>query len=185
MTSRVKQRLVLLDFDIENRPLTYLGMDFTTSDITAIAASFGVRKPCPVWLLGRDPILDMLNGFVAMYDEADIVTGHYIRKHDLPIITGALMEYGLPILKPKLTSDTKMDLLRRGGISASQESLAGMLNVKAPKVHMTQTDWRRANRLEQVELAEKRCVGDVRQHQRMRLAMIRAGMLGPPKLWRP
>jgi hypothetical protein len=26
-----------LDFDIENRPLTYLGSDFTTAEVTAIA----------------------------------------------------------------------------------------------------------------------------------------------------
>jgi hypothetical protein len=27
----------VLDFDIENRPLTYLGSDFTTAEVTAIA----------------------------------------------------------------------------------------------------------------------------------------------------
>lgn len=185
MESSIRQKLRILDFDIENRPLTYLGQDFTTSDITAIAASFGVRKPCKVWLLGRDPVLEMLDGFVEMYDQADIVTGHYIIKHDLPIINGALMEYDRPTLKPKLVCDTKIHMIRRSGISASQEAIAGMLNVSAPKVHMTQTDWRRANRLEQVELAENRVVGDVRQHQKMRLAMLKAGMLRAPRMWWP
>lgn len=185
MRTTVKRKLKILDFDIENRPLTYLGMDFTTSDITAIAASFGDRLPVKCWLLGRDPVDEMLQGFIDLYNEADIVTGHYIRRHDLPIINGALMEYGYPVLSPKLTSDTKMDMVRRGGISASQEAISGMLGLKKPKIHMTQTDWRAANRLEHVELAEARCVGDVRQHQQMRKAMLEAGMLGSPKMWRP
>lgn len=183
--SRIKKRLRILDFDIENRPLTYLGGDFTTAEVTAIAASYGPRRPVHCWLLGRDDPIDMLECFLELYDRADVVTGHYIRAHDLPIINGALMEYGMPTLGPKLTSDTKLDLKRRKDISASQESLAGMLGLARGKVHMTQTDWRSANRLEQIQLAEKRVVGDVRQHQQLRLAMIEAGILGPPKVWRP
>src|SRR5262245_59473495 len=44
----------VLDFDIENRPLSYLGQDFTTSEVTAIAASFGRKEKMHVWLLGQD-----------------------------------------------------------------------------------------------------------------------------------
>ena len=34
----VRQRpMRVLDFDIENRPLSYLGSDFTTAEVTAIA----------------------------------------------------------------------------------------------------------------------------------------------------
>lgn len=184
---KVKHQLKILDFDIENRPLSYLGMDFTTAEITAIAWSFGTKQKCHVRLLGRDDPIDILQDFVAAYNEADMVTGHYIRKHDLPIINGALMEMKLPLLTPKLSSDTKIDCLRAGGISKSQESLGAMLGLKAPKVHMNQHDWRSANRLlaDSIKLAEGRCVGDVRQHQQLRLAMIEAGMLGPPRVWRP
>lgn len=185
-TSTVRRHLKLLDFDIENRPLTYLGMDFTTSDITALAASWGEKEPVWVWLLGRDgPIEDALAYFGELWAEAGIVTGHYIRKHDIPIIQGANAEYGIPTLGPKLTSDTKLDLLRCGGVSKSQEALAGMLGLDHPKVHMTQTDWRRANRLEQVHLAEDRVVGDVRQHQELRKALIESKLLGPPRMWYP
>src|SRR5690242_14257247 len=95
--------LRVLDFDIENRPLAYLGMDFTSAEITAIAAGWTDEKAVHVWALGDVDLADILLGFKAMYDEADIVTGHYIRNHDLPIINGALMELGLPGLGPKLT----------------------------------------------------------------------------------
>jgi hypothetical protein len=179
--------LRVLDFDIENRPLSYLGHDFTTADITAIAASFCGKGEVSCWLLGHDKPEDMLQGFVDLYDEADMVTGHFIRKHDLPIINGALMEYGLPPLKPKLTSDTKLDLLKRSGISASQENLAAMLGVPSPKVGMNQHMWRQANRLEPdgIELVRQRVVGDVKQHKQLRRALVERGMLGPPRMWKP
>lgn len=187
MTTTVRRTLRILDFDIENRPLTYLGGDFTTAEITAIACSLGSRYQVKCWLLGRDEPKAMLEAFRHEYEKADVVTGHYIRRHDLPIINGALMEYGLPLLTPKLTSDTKLDCLKAKDLSRSQESLAAMLGVKAPKVHVTQPEWRAANRLEPDSLAitEARVIGDVRQHQQLREAMIRQGMLGPPKMWRP
>jgi hypothetical protein len=177
--------LRILDFDIENRPLSYLGMDFTTADVTAIAAGWTDKSKVECWMLGEVDTSEMLASFVAMYDEADIVTGHYIRKHDLPIINGALMEAGMPTLKPKLSSDTKLDMLRRSGISCSQESLAGMLGLPEPKKHMTQTAWRAANRLTPggIQHARERVVGDIRQHKALRERMVEAGLLGPPKTW--
>lgn len=187
MKTRKVRKLLTLDFDIENRPLSYLGMDFTTADVTAIAASFVGEKKVHVWLLGEDTSEAMLEGFQDLYDRADCVTGHYIRKHDLPIINGARMEFGLRPLGPKLTSDTKMDLLKRGGISASQESLADMLGVPSPKYHMSQAKWRAANRLTPEGIAEtrKRVVDDIRQHKQLRLAMAAAGILGAPRTWYP
>jgi hypothetical protein len=175
---------LVLDFDIENRPLSYLGMDFTTSDITAIAAGFLHQRKIHYWVLGEVDTHTMLEGFVELYNRADMVTGHYIRRHDLPIINGALMEFGMAPLGTKLTSDTKLDLVRRKDLSASQESLSAMLGLKAPKVHMTQNDWRLANRLERLDLTRNRVVGDIRQHKELRAALLKAGLLGRPKLWK-
>lgn len=177
------RKLRILDFDIENRPLSYRGQ-FPTADITAIAASFEGAQTVHCWLLGDDEPETMLRGFVELYDQADIVTGHYIRKHDLPIINGALMEFGLPTLRPKMTSDTWLDLAKRKDLPTSQEDLSEMFGLAAPKVHMSQTKWRRANRLDQIELTGVRVVGDVKQHKQLRAALIERGLLGPPKLWR-
>ena len=140
---RTRRKLKVLDFDIENRPLSYRGL-FPTADVTAIAAGWLHEPPSKVqcWLLGRETQLEMLEGFLELYNEADMVTGHYIRRHDLPILSGALMEHGLPVLEDKLASDTKLDLVRRKDLPASQEDLSEMLGVPAPKVHMTQTKWR-------------------------------------------
>src|SRR5882724_8531663 len=126
--------LKVLDFDIESRPLSYLAEDYTTAEVTAIAACWIVRnKPrgMKVWLLTKkeDSGYDMLKAFYEMYEEADVVVGHYIRKHDLPVINGALIDFGLPTLSAKLASDTKLDLVNSKYMSMSQENLAAVLNV--------------------------------------------------------
>lgn len=177
----------ILDFDIENRPLSYLGQDFTTAEITAIAACWhGKPKTMKVWLLGRDEPVAMLEEFRALYDAADMVTGHYIRMHDLPIINGAMVEHGLDTLADKLTCDTKLDLVKKGPvISASQENLSAMLGLVAPKIHMNTVLWREANRLttEGLRLTYKRAAGDVIQHMALRDALVARNLLSTPKQW--
>ena len=178
-----------LDFDIECRPLSWYGGDWVTREITAIACRMidWPESRTFVWLLGEDEPEYMLEGFRAWYDLADVVTGHFIRGFDLPNVNAAMMEYGLKPLVDKWTVDTKLDLVKKQGLSGSQESLAAMLGVKAPKVQMDQTKWREANRLtpEGIALTRERVVGDVTQHIEMLAEMRRRGLVGPGKLWSP
>lgn len=181
-------KLRILDFDIENRPLAYLGQDYTTAEITAIAACFTDEpKSMRCWLLGDAPPEVMLTGFRQMYDAADLVTGHYIREHDLPVISGALMELGLPPLDQKMTSDTKLDLIAHKYLSASQENLAAMLGVSKAKMSMNNAEWREANRLTPRgwKLTYRRATGDVIQHMALRKVLVERGLLGPARVWRP
>ena len=184
--TRVKKQFKILDFDIECRPLSWYGGDWVTREITAIAAKVVGVPTTWVWLLG-DEISpeDGLKGFVELYNEADMVTGHYIRGFDLPNINSALTEYGMRPLPSKLSQDTKLDLIKRQGMSNSQENLAAMLGVKAPKISMTQSDWREANRLtpEGLEKTKKRVVGDVIQHEEMRQKLLELRMLHAPRVW--
>jgi hypothetical protein len=176
----------VLDFDIENRPLSYWMPDRPTAEITAIAMMWiGEPESMKVVLLGRETPEQMLEAFCERYRLADVVTGHYIRKHDLPIINGALVELGLPVLAPKLTCDTKLDMVRKADIPASQEFLLETLGVGEGKYHMTQAKWRKANRLtpEGIAEAERRVSSDVRDHAEMRAEMLRRGLLRPPKMW--
>ena len=177
----------VLDFDIENRPLSYLGSDFTTAEVTAIAWAW-TDKPhdVTVHLLGEIDLPDILASFVHAYNQADLVTGHFILGHDLPMVNGALIEMGMPALQDKLVQDTKVHLVRAKGISRSQESLGAMLQLDAPKVQMNQAKWRAANRLtaDGLALVRERVVGDVRQHIEMRRQLLEAGYLAAPKLWR-
>lgn len=180
-------QLKILDVDLENRPLAYLGADYTTAEITALAACWhGRPSSMRVWVLGRDRPLKMLDEFVAMFRAADMVTGHYIRVHDLPVINGALLEYGRPPLPPKLTCDTKLDLVKRRHLSTSQENLCAALGVRAQKVHMSNAAWREANRLTSrgIRLTRARVIGDVLQHMKLREALVARGLLREPRVWR-
>ena len=84
----------ILDFDVEARPLHWISGDFVSKEITAIAWAW-VDQPDAVScvLLGELQPVDMLAQFLSAYRQADMVTGHYIRGYDLPMINGALTEY--------------------------------------------------------------------------------------------
>lgn len=186
----------ILDFDIENRPLSYWVQDRPTAEVTAIASMWvGDHDSMEVWLLqpGMDGPGRMLERFVERYNEADMVTGHYIRRHDLPIINGALYELGMPLLSAKLTCDTKLDMFKKADIPANQEYLIELLKPTCPlgwepyKEHMSQNDWREANRLvpNGLKRTATRVSSDVHSHMHLRDEMLARGLLRPPSIWNP
>lgn len=186
-----KQRRVL-DFDCEARPLGWLGGDWVHKEVTAIASAWivdGKPQDLEVWHITKraDSHKSMLRKFRERYAEADMVTGHYIRGYDLPLLAGAMMEYDLEPLTDMLTHDTKNDLITHNGISKSQENLGILLGLDSPKVQMDVPKWREANRLTQegLRLVRERAGGDVEQHIELREALLRRGLLGPPKIWYP
>ena len=177
----------VLDFDVEARPLHWIAGDYVSREITAMAWAW-VHDPEAVtcYLLGEtDPVV-MLRAFVEAYNQADLVTGHYIVGYDLLMINGAMTEYGLPSLGDKMVQDTKVHFIKRAGLSSSQENLGAMLGLSHPKVKMDQSRWRAANRLglEGRALARERVIGDVKQHIEMRQRLLELGYLGPAKKWK-
>ena len=177
----------VLDFDVEARPLHWISGDYVSKEITAIAWAW-CEQPEHVtcYLLGETDPIDMLRAFVDAFNMSDMVTGHYIRGYDLPMVNGALTEYQLPSLPDKLSQDTKIDLIRRQGLSGSQENIGTMLGLEHPKVKMDQRSWRDANRLtpEGREKTRARVVGDVRQHIEMRARLLELGYLTAPSVWK-
>ena len=129
----------------------------------------------------------MLLRFRDAYEEADMLTGHYFRSHDLPILNAAYVEYGYPPLGPKLVSDTKTDLVRWKDLPKSQEYLGDLFETPQPKQGMSQHQWREANRLtpQGTNATRARVVSDVVQHKQLRAALIERGLLGPPRVWSP
>src|SRR5688572_27967622 len=84
----VKSRpMRVLDFDCEARPLHWISGDYVSKEITAIAWAWtDDPEHVECRLLGEcDPVV-MLSDFVADYNKADMVTGHYIRGYDLPMV---------------------------------------------------------------------------------------------------
>jgi hypothetical protein len=177
----------VLDFDCEARPLHWISSDYVSKEITAIAWAWcDAPEQVSCYLLGEVDPISMLQAFCRAYERADMVTGHFIRGYDLPMINGALTEYQLPTLGDKLTQDTKIDLVRRQGLSGSQENIGAMLKLNHPKVKMDQAKWRDANRLTPAGMAatRERVIGDVRQHIEMRRRLLDLGYLAAPVVWR-
>ncbi len=181
--------LRILDFDIECRPLSWYGGDWVTKEITAIGWKFisnryAARATCLDPAVGIE-VPDMLERFLEVYNLADMVTGHYIRGFDLPVLNSAMVENGYPPLPDKLTHCTKGDLVKFQGLSKSQENLGATLGLKSGKVSMNQESWRTANRLTPAGIAgaRKRVMGDVKQHIEFRQALLNQGLLGRPKVW--
>lgn len=179
------KKLRVLDFDSESRPLSFWYEGKTTNQITAIAASWFGEKKVHVWLLGQHHPVEILQGFSSLYREADVVSAHNVRGFDLPLIQGALAELDLPLLGPKLASDTLKDIPRWRDLPKSQENLCEMMGIPAEKKHMSQISWREANKLtdEGVRKTKQRVVKDVIQHKLLREELIRRGWLGAPRMW--
>lgn len=182
-----------LIFDTECRPMHYSDWR-PESQITAIAWAWDrgpdARFVIHTELLDRDLANEdhMLERFLADYDKADLVVGHYIRKHDLPLINDHCVRAGLqPISEraPKLTHDTKMDFVQVKGLGLSQANLTTMYGLDADKVSMTGAEWRRANALDPAgqRLSKLRVEGDVMQNRQLYHVMRDAGVLRQPRRW--
>lgn len=184
----VAQQLSVLDFDSECRPMHYSEWR-AESQITGIAWSWHGESTVYCTVLEQDlgNEVAMLEEFLTAYNQADIVTGHYIRKHDLPLLNEHSVRAGFGPIKPKLTIDTQADMTSIKGLGKSQENLAVWLNLAADKHHMTGSQWRIANALTAEGQAgtRKRVIDDVLQHKALRAALLERGLLKTPRLWRP
>jgi hypothetical protein len=182
------RRLRVLDFDSECRPMHYSEYR-DESQITAIAWGWVGESAIEYEILDQDLGNEqhMLLRFLEAYREADMVTGHYITRHDLPMINDHCMRFGWSLLEPKLVQDTKTLLTRVRGLGLSQENLGTLFELDEKKHHMNGRRWAVANTLSEAgrEEARKRVVQDVRQHKRLRTALIHLGYLKAPVTWRP
>lgn len=186
---RRTEPLRILDFDLEARPLGWIGSDFVHSEITVAAWGWIGGGPPEAKALTKDERsqLRMLRALRRVYDEADMVCGHFIRSFDLPLLNAMLVEVGERPLGQKLTQDTKLDLPRMSGVSKSQKNLSAMFGVDEQKIDMSVPAWRDANRLSRTGVAKAldRAVYDVAQNIALRQTLIDRGLLGPPRVWRP
>lgn len=189
--------LRILDFDCECRPMAFYGGDWVTKEITAIAWRFvdepeestkaWLLTPSKTWKQHQEKKRRGMREFLRAYDSADMVTGHYIRGFDLPLVNGTLIRLGMAALSSKLTHDTKGDLIRLGGMSKSQQNLGATLELTHKKESMNTMLWEVANSLVEEGRQEtlRRVVGDVNQHIEFREALLQRGALAPPKVWSP
>lgn len=186
LINSVKDEILILDVDIEARPLSWITNDYVSKEITAIGCKWINKKDKGAcWVLGLHDPEEILESFRERYNEAGMIVGHYIRGYDLPTLNGAMTDYKLQPLTDILTHDTKQDLIKWQGHSKSQENIGAMLGLEHPKVHMNQEMWREANRLTKrgINLTKDRVLGDVEQNIAMWKRLKELGYLGPPRMW--
>jgi len=188
--------LKIVDFDVECRPMAWYG-DWVTKEITAIAWRFldEPENATHSWLLTPSKTFEQhqhkkrvgLLRFLKDFEKADMVTGHFIRGFDLPLINGTCVRLKVSVMKNKLVHDTKNDLIVMQGLSKSQENLGAMLELEHKKIKMDTMKWEVANTLsvEGRKAAKERVVGDVNQHIEFRAELMERGALLPPRLWTP
>lgn len=187
-----------LCFDLENRPLAYWYDGETTSQITAFGWKWSDEDDVRTMLLKPDGDYHLDTGlrmdgytahkaFAEELASADVVYGHNIRRHDLPMLNSWLLRLELAPLPPLMTSDTLKDYPRRKGLSASLENLAAMYSLEGEKLVMSQPMWEDANKLtpDGIKLARERVVSDVLLQERLRSKLLELGVLAPPRVWRP
>lgn len=184
------ESLRVLDFDIETRRIGFHnGGRFRPDgcEPIAIACSWVGQSRVYCWTIKTHGLKELLEKFLPFYEEAGMVTGHYVRKFDLPILNGSMMEQGLPLLSPRRVQDTKCDLADVAGLSLSQENLGALHRLEASKFHMNDHAWREVARLAPgaMDLARRRVVGDVIQHKQLRQSLLDAGALNPARVWQP
>jgi len=182
------RQLAVLDFDTECRPMHY--SDYRPeSQITAIAWSWvgSDKVQCRVLEQNLSNERSMLEAFLRAFNKADVVTGHYIRKHDLPLLVEHCMHLGIPLPKRVEVSDTMLDFRQTKGLGKSQANLSATFGLSAEKHNMTGATWREANKITAAGRAQarKRVVDDVIQNKEWRAFAIANGWLGPPKTWSP
>lgn len=188
MILETSRKLRILDFDSECRPMHY--SEFRAeSQITGIAWSWVGEEEVSCVLLDQDlgNEWSMLDEFLDAYNQADIVTGHYLRRHDLPLLSDHCMRLGFPTPKPVLVSDTMLCLPAVKGLGKSQENLAATFGLAEEKHHMNGSKWRVANDLSEAgrEGTRTRVIADVIQNKALRAELIDRGLLKAPRMWRP
>ena len=190
-----------LCFDLENRPLAYWYDGNTTSEVTVFAWQ---------WTEGGSPTSEMRSlvllsdGYFERHDGirlqkeaaydyfldelegADLVYGHNIRTHDLPMLQAACIRLNFGRMDPCLTQDTYRDLPRRKELPVSLNNLSAMYGIGDKKM-MAQHDWEEANRLGSAGIAEarERCESDVTLQIELYNILRDQGLLKKPKVWRP
>lgn len=176
--------LRVLDFDIEARAIGYGDPDWVPQEITAIAWSW-VGEEHVECVLRTAGVKRMLSRFVRAYADADVVTGHNIRRFDLPLLNAELLRNGLCALAAKQTQDTLREIVRTKGMKRDQDNLLKLFRIEEEKLPLSWQDWQSAYEEKGWPVIRERVIGDVRGHKLMRAEMLTRGWLKPARLWSP
>lgn len=178
------RRLRILDFDCETRATGFGDPQWVPQEVTAVAWSWIGEDEVECHLRSKGA-KKMMREFLKVYELADVVTGHNIRRFDLPTLNGECLRLGIATLGSKMTQDTLRDIVRTKGMKRDQDNLAKQFGLPVDKLTMGWHDWHVAYQEKGWPMVRERVVTDVVQHKLLRVAMLERGWLKPPRIWSP
>ena len=163
-------------------PGTYGPGDYTHPKVTAIGCQFLGQRRQRAWCFNRRDPDSMRRGaeeFRVIWDQADFVVGHNIRRHDAKLLAGFYTSLELPLLAEKRMLDTYLDQPKMQGLSRSLENLAARWGCPIQKLHLSEYDWERAydGIPAGVKLMRQRVLSDVTINVWLYLELVERGLL--------
>jgi DNA polymerase elongation subunit (family B) len=125
-----------------------------------------------------------LKPLLAALGEADMVTGHNIRRFDLPVIQAEVMRLGLPSLEPVLAQDT-IKLRTSKGFKKGQDVLGRLYRIADEKLSLDWQAWQDAYDEDGWQTIRDRAESDVAMHKQLRSALLELDYLKEPRRWSP
>ena len=180
----------ILDFDTESLAAGFADPEWVPQKITCSAWSWVGEDVVHHRICGirgffiPEVRAKSLRPLVAAIRQADIVRGHNLARHDLPVLNAECLRLGLGPLPPLQVQDS-IKIVRTKGFKKGQDNLARLLKLEKEKLAMDWQAWEDAYAEAGWPTVIARCVSDVEQHKQLWDAMSAAGWLKPMTVWRP
>ncbi len=181
----------ILDFDMETLAAGYADPSWVPDKITCISASWIGEDKVHTWITGqkhywtrKGRARTVLLPFYELLTQADVVTGHNIKRFDLRVFNAEAMRCGVEPIRSILVEDT-MGVLKSKGFKKGLDNIAVELGVKAKKKTLNWAEWDKAYEDPTWREVIERCETDVILHKEVREEMIRRGWLRKTRsVWR-
>ena len=182
----------ILDFDMESVAAGFADPNWVPQKISCIAWSWVGSEDVFVLTCGDSRGFyersykrkEMLINFLPQFLEADVVRGHNLIRHDLPLLNTECMRLGLDILPPKRVHDS-MRIIKTKGFKKGQDNLCALLNTYEQKLSLNWQEWDDAYCEEGWPTVKRRAKSDVLAHKELYTKMEERGWLKAPTMWRP
>ncbi len=190
MKWRQDGHLSILDFDTESLAAGFADPAWVPQAVTCCAWSWIGDDHVDVTICGFDGFFvpkvraRTILPLVEAIRSADMVTGHNLWRHDLPLLQSECKRLKLGSLGSVLVQDT-MWQGKTKGFKKGQDNLARLLRVNDEKLSLDWQAWWDAYAEKGWPIVKERCVSDVIQHKAMREAMLAEGWLKAPRRWYP
>ncbi len=190
-TWRKVRSLRILDFDTESVAAGFADPQWVPQKITCCAWSWIGSDEIEATISTSEGLFrrperrrKMLLPLLLAINEADMVTGHNLIRHDLPILMAECRRLGLPDLPDLLVQDT-MRLGKTKGFKKGQDNLIALTDGPVQKLSLSWQEWQDAYEEKGWATVVERCKTDVEGHKLLRQEMLERGWLKDAVRWRP